>query len=93
MSALGVGISDRDPVTWHEHRPGRFNLIGQQKTEALIAANRAADEAWKKYNQAVDDWLDGLIDREEIDHLYLELLSADAVVQIEQTNWNHSFFS
>lgn len=91
MPALGTDVSDREPVTVHVSLPGRFNLRGQQKPAALIEAEIASDEAWKKYDQAVDKCIDGLIDQDEVDHFYCEFMSADALVRIERNNWNHSF--
>ena len=91
MAALGIDMSDREPATVHDLLPGRFRLRGQQKPAALIEAEIAAEEAWKKYDQAVDKRIDGLVDQGVVDRLYLEWLAFDATERVERSRWNQSF--
>lgn len=63
MTALGIGVTDRDPVTVHDFRPGRSNLLGQQVSSRLALANEQCDMAWRQYCQAIDDCEDGKVDR------------------------------
>lgn len=38
----------------HDYRPGRFALAGQRKPSALLAAEKAADDAWDRYYESIE---------------------------------------
>lgn len=71
MAALGINVSTRDTVySGHGLPSGRSNLVGQQKTARLSEAQAREFHARKEYEQARDDYENGLITADTVDVLY-----------------------
>ena len=88
MAALGIDFSDREPMTVHVSTPGRFNLVGQQKPPALIAADEAQQKAWKEYEDSIGN---DNVSIERRDLLFSEALRLEGIFRGLQQEWNHSF--
>jgi len=56
MSALGVGVSDREPVTIFNNPPYRRHF--SQLEIDLQEAKMEAEYGWRQYVHNVDKWLD-----------------------------------
>jgi hypothetical protein len=73
--------------------PGRMNLVGQRKPQAMIAATLAAEAAWSEYNEAINRWLakHESISRDDLDKLQVESQECDLTCARMAQEFNASF--
>ena len=50
MTALGIDCSSNEPEKSFDQKPGRANLIGQQKPTYLLEAIKAEDSAYAAFS-------------------------------------------
>lgn len=89
-NTLGINVVSQEPVT-HISLPGRFNLIGQQKPVALIDLEIASHNAWKKYEESVDQLQAGIITLERQAELFNIAIVTETRFRSEISLWHNSF--
>lgn len=75
----------------HDYKPGRFQLKGQQKPAALLAAIKAVDEAWADYDRLVDLRADHLAVDSQVDEARRKAIRAEEHQRYLDREWQDSF--
>lgn len=81
------------PIHHHDQRPGRLNLVGQQKPEELVRLGQLADDAWQAHSNEVDRQLcAGEWDRNILDDLLQEARDLQQAYYDACTLWHSGYW-
>ena len=88
IKVLGIDMTDNETETFCDQRPGRFNLVGQNKPDDLVAAECSNEMRWVRFHNTVSSYEDGEATLEDVNQELAAAKESEAALVVEQERWH-----